>query len=78
MAREQKTPGKSNRQGISLTKLMSMFPDDAAAEKWFEAQRWPEGPRCPVCNSGNVQSNIKHASMTHRCRDCSNNKDVLA
>jgi len=39
MAREQKAPGKSNRQGISLTKLMSMFPDDAAAEKWFEAQR---------------------------------------
>ena len=32
--------------------------------------RWPNGPYCPKCGSVNVQSNIKHKTMTHRCRDC--------
>lgn len=27
--------------------LLRMFPDDDTAERWFEKQRWPEGPVCP-------------------------------
>ena len=34
------------------------------------ASIWPNGPHCPKCGSMNVQSGIKHRSMTHRCRDC--------
>lgn len=68
----QKAPGKAHRKGISLVKLMKMFPDDATAEKWFEKHRWPNGPFCPHCDSFNVQSGIKHPTMTHRCRDCPN------
>ena len=63
-------PGKSDREGISLVKLMRMFPNDDAAQRWFEKQIWPHGPHCPKCGSFNVQSNIKHKTMTHRCRDC--------
>ena len=63
-------PGKSDREGISLVKLMKMFPDDDAARRWFEKQIWPNGPHCPRCGSFNVQSGIKHKTMTHRCRDC--------
>ena len=65
-------PGKSDCEGISLTKLMRMFPDDAASRRWIEAQIWPGGPYCPHCGSVNVQHPIKHRSMTHRCRDCQN------
>ena len=65
-----KGPGKSDREGISLVKLMKMFPTDDAAREWFEARIWPHGPHCPHCGSANVQSGIKHRSMTHRCRDC--------
>ena len=65
-----KAPGKSDREGISLTKLMRMFPDDEAARRWIEAQIWPDGPYCPHCGSTNVQTPIKHKTMTHRCRDC--------
>ena len=65
-----KGPGKANREGISLTKLFRMFPDDDAARAWFEKQIWSNGPHCPRCGSLNVQSNIKHKTMTHRCRDC--------
>ena len=63
-------PGKSDREGISLVRLMRMFPNDDAARPWFEKQIWPHGPHCPKCGSFNVQSDIKHKTMTHRCRDC--------
>ena len=66
----QKAPGKAHREGISLTKLIRMFPDDAAARQWFEAKIWPAGEHCPHCGSFNVQSGIKHKTMTHRCREC--------
>ena len=65
-----KGPGKANRKGISLTKLIGMFPDDDKAREWFERKIWPGGPHCPYCGSFNVQAGIKHKSMTHRCRDC--------
>ena len=63
-------PGKSYRKGLSLPELFAMFPHDEAAERWIIEQRWPEGPFCPRCGSFNVQSHIKHPTMTHRCRDC--------
>lgn len=63
-------PGKSDREGISLTKLVKMFPTDDKAREWFESRIWPNGPYCPKCGSLNVQSGIKHKTMTHRCRDC--------
>ena len=66
----QKAPGKSHREGISLPKLMRMFPDDDAAREWFESRIWPGGSYCPRCGSFNVQSGIRHKTMTHRCRDC--------
>ena len=39
----KKAPGKSHREGISLVKVMQMFPDDATAEAWFTDIRWPNG-----------------------------------
>ena len=65
-----KAPGKSHREGITLLQLARMFPDDAAAEAWFRERWWPDGPYCPHCGTTNVQSNIKHPTMTHRCREC--------
>ncbi len=51
-----------------------MFPTEDAAQEWLEAQVWPNGPYCPHCGSFNVQSGIKHKTMTHRCRDCPNRR----
>ncbi len=65
-----KAPGKSYRKGLSLVKIMMMFPTDEASKQWITKQRWPDGPYCPHCGSLNVQAGIKHSSMTHRCRDC--------
>ena len=62
-------PGQSNRNGISLAELFAMFPDDAAAERWFCEARWPNGVACPHCGSMNVQAGAAH-KMPYRCRDC--------
>ena len=47
-----------------------MFPDDAAAAAWFVEARWPDGIRCPYCDSPNVQTGTKHKTMPYRCRPC--------
>ena len=66
----QKAPGKSSRQGLSLLQITAMFPDDRTAQDWFAQCWWPNGPTCPYCGTTNVQANIKHKTMTHRCREC--------
>ncbi len=47
-----------------------MFPDDAAAEEWFIANRWPDGRRCSHCASSNAGREGKHPQMPLHCRDC--------
>ena len=65
-----KAPGKHFREGISLIEIMDMFPDDSTAERWFVATRWPDGVRCPRCDSDNVQDGTSHKTMPYRCRAC--------
>lgn len=63
-------PGKARRKGLTLLQIADMFRDEGTAREWIAAQRWPQGPHCPYCGSFYVQANIKHKTMTHRCRDC--------
>ena len=66
----RKAPGKSNREGLTLLQIVEMFGDERTAYDWIAEQRWPDGPRCPRCKGGNIQTRVKHPTMTHRCRDC--------
>ena len=64
----QKAPGKHYRKGLSIVQITKMFPDDATAETWIAETRWPDGPRCPVCESDNIQVGASHR-MPYRCRE---------
>ncbi len=64
----KETPRKAYREGISMVELFRRWPDDATAEAWFVARRWPEGGHCPHCGSTDVQSGAKHKTMPYRCR----------
>ena len=66
---KHKSPGKSDREGISMVELFRRWPDDAAAEAWFVERRWPDGVHCPHCGSMNVQTGAKHKTMPYRCRE---------
>ena len=65
-----KAHGKHYREGMSLVEIIRMFPDDAAAERWFTKVRWPDGAHCPHCGSANTQDGTAHKTMPYRCRDC--------
>ena len=64
-----KAPGKAFRKGITIKKIMDMFPDDATAEQWIIQQRWSSGVCCPMCGSTNVKTGCKHKTMPFRCRE---------
>ena len=64
-----KAPGKFYRNGLSIKKLMEMFPTEEAAEKWFQDKIWKGTPHCHYCGSTNVNLTIKHPTMPHRCRE---------
>ena len=65
-----KAPGKFFREGLSLIELTRLFPDDAAAERWFIETRWPNGVHCPECGSLNIQERPTRKPQPYRCRDC--------
>ena len=74
MMRETKTatkaPGKNHREGLTIIQLLKMFPDDAAAEKWFENERWGNERCCPDCGSTNTKTVKNRRPMPYWCRDC--------
>lgn len=39
-----------SKSTISTFDLFQMFPDADSARAYLEAQRWPNGPACPVCD----------------------------
>ena len=66
---KHKAPGKSYRKGMTIARLLLMFPDNETSEKWFEDNRWPDGPVCHRCKSDRVRS-VNHPTMPYRCRKC--------
>ncbi|MYG37689.1 MAG: IS1595 family transposase [Synechococcus sp. SB0676_bin_10] len=61
----------SHGKELKLVEVAEMFAREEA-RAWIQKLRWPQGPCCPHCGSGNVQGNIQHQSQTHRCRECTN------
>ncbi len=65
-----KAPGKAHRQGITVLQLAAMFPNEKAAETWFEETLWPEERCCGHCGSTNTHETPNRKPMPYRCRDC--------
>ena len=64
-----KSPGKSDREGITLVQLCDMFPTEESARDWFETRMWPNGRHCPHCGSTRTHE-ASHNNMPYRCSDC--------
>ena len=64
-----KSPGKSDREGITMVQLCDLFPTEESAREWFEARVWPDGRYCPQCGSVNTHD-ASHNNMPYRCSDC--------
>ena len=57
-------------KGLSVARLMELFPDEGSAEVWFIRQRWPTGVCCTRCGSLNIQERPTRKPQPFRCRDC--------
>ena len=66
---KKRAPGKAHREGITLVQLIDMFPDEATATAWFESVIWPDGRRCPKCESKRTGP-ASHRCMPYWCSDC--------
>ena len=77
MTKEAKGPGKSYRKGISLIQAMREFGDEAKAEAWFVARRWPDGIRCAYCRSESTSVRKgKRQTPQYHCKGCKANFTV--
>ena len=57
-----------DRTGITLMQLGEMFPDEAAAARWFEARFWGDERKCPRCGSDKTVES-KHPKMPYWCSE---------
>ncbi len=77
MSNAKNAPGKHYRKGISLIQALQQFGDDASAEKWFVARRWPNGIRCPKCESDAVSArSTSRQTPQYHCKNCAVNFTV--
>ena len=68
---KHQTPGRADREGLSVIELFKMFPDNASARKWMEDLRWSNGERhCPVCGSLNTKTVPNEKPMPYHCGGC--------
>ena len=56
--------GSDKRAGIAVADLMKMFPDNGAAERWFERVVWGDRPKCPRCGCTRA-TGTRHRSMPY-------------
>ena len=68
--RKRSGPGRSDRKGISLQQLAAMFPNEAAATRWFERVRWQDERFCPKCGGVNTYRTKNAKPQPFRCPDC--------
>ncbi|MDE2862551.1 MAG: IS1595 family transposase [Chloroflexota bacterium] len=56
---------------MTVMELFDRFPDEQSAREWFEETRWPDGPICPRCDSGERVSQVRSGKpLPWRCLDC--------
>lgn len=69
-ASKRKGPGRADREGISLLKLMELFPTEDSARQWFEDVRWAAGRYCGHCGSTDTHAVASGKPMPYRCSHC--------
>ena len=63
-------PGKAYRDGMSVIELMSMFPTEEHAVRWFEDVRWNGTRACGKCGSERTRPVKGGKPMPYWCSDC--------
>ena len=54
---------------VSTFELLDLIPDETTARLYLESRLWPDGPRCPVCRTGDNITTRKREGYC-RCNPC--------
>ena len=54
----------------TLIDILRRYGNKSLAEAWLVTQRWPDGVRCPKCDSSNIARPPDSKPMPYRCRAC--------
>ena len=66
-----KGPGKNYRVGLTVMEFLQLFPDEKAAEMWFEGTIWGvPGRSCGHCGAIDTVPTKSGKPMKFRCRTC--------
>ncbi|MYF76837.1 MAG: IS1595 family transposase [Acidobacteria bacterium] len=65
----QRAPGKSHRDGVSLLRLLAMFPTEERAQAWFESIRWEGKRTCARCGSARTRPVKSGKPMPYWCTE---------
>ena len=77
MTTAKNAPGKHYRKGISLIDAVQQFGDEANAEAWFVARRWPDGIQCVHCDSDAIPPRkARRQTAQYHCKTCTSNFTV--
>jgi transposase-like protein len=57
-----------SKSTISTFQLFELIPDQETARRVLESRLWPNGPRCPVCGTGD-RITIRKGGF-YRCNQC--------
>lgn len=64
---------------VASAAFFERYPDERSAETYFADLRWPDGPRCPECSSGDVyDSRSKRQHTNWKCRACGTTFTVMS
>ncbi len=58
---------------LTVSQFEALFPDDDACKTYLAARRWPEGVRCPRCDSDKPYP-LANKPFHWQCHACSPNK----
>src|SRR5262249_16812614 len=67
--KEKAKPSHLMVHQMSITEFEHQFPDENACKQYLQANRWPEGVRCPRCGNDEVKEHGTH-EFHWVCRMC--------
>ena len=70
LKKRPRSPGRAEREGLTLLQLFQLFPDEAAAIRWFEDVRWGGDRFCPHCASTHTREVPNAKPMPYWCTTC--------
>ena len=56
--------------GLTIEQAQEIFGNEKKTEEWLLSRRWPQGPRCPECDSPDLTNSTYRGILHYTCHTC--------